>query len=111
MNEHITDYLNYYVDLENPQYAVLLIGNWGCGKTFFIKRIIEQWAEPSNEADKISLKPIYITLNGVSSIHSINDKIRAEISPFLYSKGMKVAKKVLNGLLKTTVKIEIYPPI
>jgi hypothetical protein len=107
MNEHITDYLNYYVDLENPQYAVMLIGNWGCGKTFFIKSIINEWTEPNSEPNNISLKPIYISLNGISTTHSINEKIRAEISPFLYSKGMKVAKKVLNGLLKTTVKIDM----
>jgi len=107
MNEHITDYLNYYVDLENPQYAVMLIGNWGCGKTFFIKDVINEWIEPNSEPDNISLKPIYISLNGISNANSINEKIRAEISPFLYSKGMKVAKKVLNGLLKTTVKIDM----
>ena len=107
MNEHITDYLNYYVELENPQYAVMLIGNWGCGKTFFIKNQITEWTEPNSESDNISLKPIYISLNGISTTHSINEKIRSEISPFLYSKGMKVAKKVLNGLLKTTVKIDM----
>ncbi|QXP78800.1 MULTISPECIES: P-loop NTPase fold protein [Winogradskyella] len=107
MNKHITDYLNYYIDLEKPQYAVLLIGNWGCGKTFFIKNAIANWTNTNIESEKISLKPIYVSLNGISNTHSINEKIRAEISPFLYSKGMKVAKKVLNGLLKTTVKIDL----
>jgi septin family protein len=79
MNEHITNYLNYYVELENPQYAVMLIGNWGCGKTFFIKNIINEWTEPNSEPNSISLKPIYIRLNGISTNHYINEKIRTEI--------------------------------
>ncbi len=107
MNEHITEYLNYYVDMENPQYAVLLMGNWGCGKTFFIKKLMTKWEEENNLSENIIFKPIYVSLNGVSSVHTINQKIRAKINPFLYSKGMKVGKKVLAGLLKTTVKIDM----
>lgn len=107
MNDHIIEYLDYYVDLENPQYAVLLIGNWGCGKTYFIKDIIKKWEEPDSSEDKISLKPIYVSLNGISETDNINEKIRAVVSPFLYSKGMKVAKNIFKGLLKTTAKIDL----
>ena len=109
MNQHIIDYLNYYIDLDNPQYAVLLRGNWGCGKTYFIKNLIKTWEKPdsSQSQDSILLKPIYVSLNGISDTSTINDKIRAAISPLLYSKGMKVAKIVLQGLLKTTTKIDL----
>jgi hypothetical protein len=107
MNEHIVDYLNYYIELENPQYAVLLIGNWGCGKTYFIKDLIKQWIEPDDFEEKVNLKPIYVSLNGIADTNTINERIRAVISPFLYSKGMKVAKSVLKGLLKTTAKIDL----
>jgi len=107
MNEHIVDYLNYYIELENPQYAVLLIGNWGCGKTYFIKNLIKQWIEPDESEDKVNLKPIYVSLNGIADTNTINERIRAVISPFLYSKGMKVAKIVFKGLLKTSAKIDL----
>jgi len=107
MNDHIIEYLDYYVDLENPQYAVLLIGNWGCGKTYFIKNIIKNWEEPDSSEDKITLKPIYVSLNGISETTTINERIRAVVSPFLYSKGMKVAKNIFKGLLKTTAKIDL----
>jgi len=107
MNEHIVDYLNYYIELENPQYAVLLIGNWGCGKTYFIKDLIKQWIEPDESEEKVNLKPIYVSLNGIADTNAINERIRAVISPFLYSKGMKVAKTVFKGLLKTTAKIDL----
>lgn len=107
MNEHIIEYLNYYIELKNPQYAVLLIGNWGCGKTYFIKNLISDWEKVEESENKIVLKPIYVSLNGISDTNSINEKIRAAISPFLYSKGMKVAKSVFKGLIKTTAKIDL----
>ena len=34
----IENYLNEYIKQDNPQYAVMLKGKWGCGKTFFIKQ-------------------------------------------------------------------------
>ena len=33
MNTLILDFLNSYADNTNPQYAVMLKGKWGCGKT------------------------------------------------------------------------------
>src|SRR5665647_1438935 len=106
MNEHIIEYLNYYIDLDNPQYAVLLKGNWGCGKTFFIKNQKENWIDSKEEKEVIKIHPIYISLNGIENIKTVNDKIRAEINPFLYSKGMQIAKKVFKGLLRSTAKID-----
>ena len=73
------------------------------GKTNCIKKR----KEPDSTEDKIALKPIYVSLNGISDTHSINEKIRAEISPFWNSKGMKIAKSVAKGLLKATTKIAL----
>nr|WP_232349962.1 MULTISPECIES: P-loop NTPase fold protein [Commensalibacter] len=36
-NQHITEYLDYYVfDKKEPEFAVLLTGKWGIGKTYYI---------------------------------------------------------------------------
>ena len=107
MNEHIISYLNYFVELQNPQYTVLLIGKWGCGKTYFIQKQQEIWTNSSEEGKKINIKPIYVSLNGLKSVQSINDKIRSEINPFLYSRGVKVASRVLKGVIKATAKIDL----
>lgn len=106
-NQHIKEYLEYYVKLENPQYAVLLNGKWGCGKTYFIKNLLQEWSEDDNEDDQtVNIKPIYVSLNGISSISHINEKIRAEINPILYSKAAKIGKKLLVGLAKATLKVD-----
>ncbi len=105
-NQNIVEYLEYFIGLENPQYAVLLRGKWGCGKTFFIKKCIAKWTKSDISVDdNLFYKPIYISLNGISKIETINKKIKTSIHPILYSKGVKVAKKVITGLLKTCVNI------
>lgn len=38
-NKHIIDYLNDYIQMSAPRYAVLLKGKWGCGKTYFIQNL------------------------------------------------------------------------
>jgi hypothetical protein len=107
-NQHISDYLNYYIKLEKPHYAVLLKGKWGSGKTYFIKSLIEQWQEKDDpESETVTLQPIYISLNGITNCNTINDKIKSKISPFLYSKEMKFVKKIASGLLKTATKIDL----
>lgn len=109
MNKHIKDYLNYYITINDPRYAVLLNGAWGCGKTYFIKKILSEWINTSlkEENEDIILKPIYISLNGVSSIKSINYLIKKELSPILYSRGLQTAKKILFGTLKVATKINL----
>ena len=36
-NKHIEEFLDYYLNVEqSPDYAVLITGCWGSGKTYFI---------------------------------------------------------------------------
>lgn len=107
-NGHITTYLNEYIKMPDPRYAVLLKGKWGSGKTFFIQKLIEEWNLKSDTSDdKIVLKPIYISLYGVSSVKTITEKIKSILNPFLYSKGAKAIKKILIGTVKLTAKIDL----
>ncbi|MEE3717428.1 P-loop NTPase fold protein [Tumidithrix elongata RA019] len=54
INSHIEEYLDYYCSTELPRSAVLLKGEWGSGKTWFIKqyykknnpREIDIWKDP-----------------------------------------------------------------
>ena len=61
MNEDIIRFLNEYAKLPSPQYAVLLRGKWGCGKTYFVKNWLVEFDKsnklPANE-NSIELKPI-----------------------------------------------------
>ncbi len=38
-NKHIEEFLDYYLNKEqSPDYAVLITGCWGSGKTYFIRK-------------------------------------------------------------------------
>ena len=66
MNEHITDYLNKYLKLKNPGYAVFIKGEWGCGKTYFINEFL---------GNPLTQKKCYISLNGIMDITEIIPQI------------------------------------
>lgn len=57
MNESIFSFLNYYASCPNPQYAIMLRGNWGCGKTYFIKRWLKSFEQKAKQpADENSIE-------------------------------------------------------
>ena len=98
-NKHIKEFLNYYIGLPNPQYAVLLKGKWGSGKTHFIN-------EYKKELDKNKQKYIYVSLYGVTSYDEIETKFLEAIYPRLYNKKTIFAGKIAKQLLKATLKID-----
>ena len=106
MNENITSYLNEYILNPDPQYAVLISGQWGCGKTFYIKDWLSSLRTDNDDSSVITRKPIYVSLYGLHNTGAINNAIERKIRPWLYSKGMNIAKKVLKALGKATIRYD-----
>ncbi|EOV8086577.1 P-loop NTPase fold protein [Providencia huaxiensis] len=79
MNKHLTTYLDYYRTLEKPGYAVLVTGDWGCGKTYQIKKYFKEH------------EICYVSLFSINSI----DDIYATVFAKMYPK--KAALKKLVG--------------
>jgi hypothetical protein len=100
-NKHITDFLQYYYELETPpEYAVLLTGLWGSGKTWFIQDFIK----------KVNKKPteiLYVSLYGIRSFEDIETEFFRLLHPFLSSKGVRIVSNLMKGFLKSTIKIDI----
>ncbi|HBC2545698.1 TPA: hypothetical protein I3943_002856, partial [Enterobacter cloacae] len=99
-NQNIVDYLSYYFsDSTEVDYAILLNGPWGSGKTYFVKNEILY----ENSGDD----RLYITLNGVSSISEITDQFFTQLHPKLSSKSFKIigilASRTINGIAGTDV--------
>ena len=106
MNRNILTFLNEYAEISDPQYAIMLRGAWGCGKTFFIRQWMEQ-LKNNRDADKLKWQPIYVSLYGLTTTQQITEQINKEISPWLYSKGMKLAKNILKAASKIALKYDI----
>lgn len=106
-NKHIIDYLNDYIHMSDPRYAVLLKGEWGCGKTYFIQNLKKEWENSETEKeDEIILNPIYISLYGLTSVKAITDILKSTLNPLLYSKTAKTVRKIILGAIKLTTKID-----
>lgn len=106
-NKNIAEYLCEYAENLNPQYAIMLTGEWGCGKSYFIQNWISKYKEKQKEEkDKLVLKPIYVSLYGLTNVQQITDNINREISPWLYSDGMQYAKKIMIIASKAVLKYD-----
>jgi len=101
MNKHIEENLNYYISQKDPEYAILLSGKWGSGKTFFIDKYIEHY--PKNQ----NIKFIKISLFGLKKLDSIDEQIFQELHPILGSKYTKFAGSIFKGALKLGINIDI----
>lgn len=91
INQNIENYLDNYLAKDDTQYATLLTGKWGCGKTYFIKEYMKKYQD----------RLIYVSLFGLKNIDDVNDAIFGAMYPKLTSDTTKIA----TGLLKSVAKI------
>jgi predicted RNA-binding protein with PIN domain len=69
-SEQLNDVLDDYIQQDSPQYAMMINGLWGCGKTHFLKK-----SYPPKNGHKLA----YVSLYGVSSYSQIEDEIFSAI--------------------------------
>ena len=94
-NQHIEEFLNYYLNVEqSPDYAVLITGCWGSGKTYFIRQFLEKNGAAGKNVVKIfdwltgfeKYTVVYVSLFGVKTREDINKKIERILQPKVNSK-------------------------
>ena len=98
-NSHISSFLNVYLDeLINPDYAVLITGSWGSGKTYFIQNYLKMRGslkvyDPFSENEKYAI--VYVSLFGLKSKEEIDDKILDVLHPHLTKKVVTDAPRAI----------------
>ena len=89
-NKHIEEFLDYYLNKEqSPDYAVLITGCWGSGKTYFIRHFLEKQGAAGKDVVKKKdwltgfekYTVIYVSLFGVKTREDINKKIERIFRP------------------------------
>ena len=89
-NKHIEEFLDYYLNVEqSPDYAVLITGCWGSGKTYFIRKYLEG----KGAAGKDVVKTFDPTLSRQENIARMAEKIN-EVGPLNVSKHLADFTKV-----------------
>jgi len=71
--------LDDYIEHQND-YALLISGEWGCGKTYFIDKFKIHREKRYKKENTIFIK---VSLFGVQNINSIFDEILFEVYPIL----------------------------
>ena len=85
-NDHIKKFLDDYLAKSSNDYAVLITGCWGSGKTYFISRYmggekvhkVRDWL-----MDSVNRTVVYISLFGVKSREDIENRIFEVLHPYL----------------------------
>lgn len=92
--DELKNELDCYIATSTSKYAVMVSGEWGCGKTYMLKNIylpeLDQKYITDNKKNK---KPIYITLNGINDIGEIKNKMFIELSN---NNVLKKASPIIN---------------
>ena len=98
-NQHISEFLDYYCSdkLLNPQYAVLLKGKWGSGKTHFINEY-KKHLKINNK------KFIYVSLYGVTSYDEIETKFLQSSNPEIFNEKSIFVGKVADAFINQKIK-------
>jgi hypothetical protein len=131
MNEHIENYCIEYIESEfNPQFAILIKGEWGCGKTYFIKKLISRYEKEEQkiqsgewgcgktyfknklfsrhekETQKIQIDEIvYISLFGIGNVSEIDERLFQKMHPILSSKGFKFATGFIRSAINAGINV------
>ena len=101
INDHVNQAITDYLDMPPaPRYALCVTGEWGSGKTYLLKRRI---AELESSGRPVA----YVSLNGVSNTKQIDDALLDQFYPVLRSKKLKVASRLLTGVVKGFLKVDL----
>ncbi len=102
MKEKIISIITDYLNREETDYALMINGAWGSGKTFFIKNTLKseiekidylKEGETKKSDENRKYKQVYVSLYGLSSIDEIKERIfYAAINPSYKSVGFLLGK-------------------
>lgn len=91
---------NYVFQTNSGEFALMLSGSWGVGKTHFINKILED--------TRFEQKAVYVSLNGIASEKEVYDQIMVQLSPLWHSDKSKKARKIFGGLVSAALRYDVF---
>jgi len=73
---HINMLVSSYVKAKDTDYAIMIHGDWGCGKTYYIENELVDIIKETQSSKKM----LYVSLYGIQSIEEIDTRILNSVS-------------------------------
>jgi hypothetical protein len=103
MNEKINQIISNYLFVANTtDYAIMINGPWGCGKTYYLEKELKDIVKNQG------LKYVYVSLNGYSNFKSISTRILYHL--LVSDKNQNIDEDLIDNLWDLDTKLsEIHP--
>jgi len=102
-NEFIAEYLDAYLAMKKIDFAVMISGPWGCGKTYFIKNYISRRRQKL--ADDRQNLFWYVSLHGITNTAEIDLRLFEAAHPIMGAKNIRLIGHLARGLVESGVNI------
>lgn len=90
-NKHVREFLQYYAGLStSPEYAVLVDGKWGSGKTHIVRTFVEELRSTGKTV-------LFVSLYGTSSTNEVDDALMEAVYPLIGNKYTKLGGKIIKS--------------
>lgn len=86
-NCNIENAIHDYLNQEKTDYAIMISGEWGVGKTYYIKNSIIPFLHKNKQRE------VYVSLIGVSSDEVLERKVFSKINPFYSCEKSAIARE------------------
>jgi hypothetical protein len=97
-----------YVSQKNTDFAILINGQWGSGKTYFWKNVIipeiKKVEHSKDKSKSVFYEPVYVSLFGVSSAVLMLQKLFLQLIPVKILQG-KMAELAMRGAMTWLKKL------
>ena len=91
-----------YLKERNTDYAIMITGEWGCGKTYYVQHELKKLIEKETcfiNSTEVNYKPFYISLNGISDVSDIYIKILENVFPIFKNKLALIVRRGFGAIL------------
>ena len=96
-NDAARQFLDHFLDQPgDPEFAVMLEGPWGSGKTYFVRNYFEDRITRARRSDPDTKGEIRISLFGVRDLSEVTSQIFAQVHPWLGGKAAKIVNIVAS---------------
>ncbi|OAZ14874.1 P-loop NTPase fold protein [Thalassospira indica] len=107
-NNHLSSYLDHYLSSDERS-AVLIMGEWGSGKTHFIKSYLDGRDSAARKNDPLEGQSyLYASLNGVSNVSEISDQFFAQLNPLLSSTAARLIGAAGSSVLQGYSGVSLF---